>query len=219
MTKIKLFSFIALFISVIFFSCSDDNETINNDSSNKNVELFLNSFYKKDFKLGKSVVTKSKRPLSKLSKTVDFENYVVTEVLVGKDTRARGYIISDKNTENLIYFLDVDRIEYKITAVELEINETKIFYDINELDKYLSTDEFDLIKIIEDPEFEQPEDGIISFGKRYTYGAQFQGNDGNCYQGVYQATYFLGIKFTKDKAVKNENGVNIVVPCGTTYNP
>ena len=217
--KIKLFSFIALFISVTFLSCSNDNETIQNNSSNKNVETFLKSFYNQDFQLGKSVETTSKGALSHLSKTTEFENFIVTEVFVGEDTRARGYIITDKNTENLVYFLDVDRIEYKITAVELDINETKLFHDINELDEYLSTDGFDLIKIVEDPEFELPEDGTVSFRVRYSYGAPFTGNDGNCYQGVYQATYFLGIRFTKVTVVQNENGSKAYVPCGTSYQP
>ena len=122
---------------------------------------------------------------------------------------------ADKNS----YQMDPANTDEALTEVELDINETKLFHDINELDEYLSTDGFDLIKIVEDPEFELPEDGTVSFRVRYSYGAPFTGNDGNCYQGVYQATYFLGIRFTKVTAVQNENGSNAYVPCGTSYQP
>lgn len=225
--KSTLLYLIALFVSAtMLVSCSNDSETMTNETTNKNVETFLKSFYKQNSELGKAVDIKSKSETNALNRTIEMQSYLITEVFVGEDTRARGYIITEKSTNNFVFFLDVDRINYKLTTVKVESNETKHFNEINELDKYLSTDEFDFIKVIEDPDFEEPivtEPEPVTFRIRYTYGAPFTGIDGNCYQGVYQATYFLGIRFTKWTAVVEENSngnlVNAYVPCGTEYNP
>lgn len=220
--KLNIFTLIVLFISTnIFVSCSDENESPVNESSNKQVESFLKSFYNQNSELGSPVEFKSSTNSSALNRTAELESYLITEVFVGDDTRARGYLITEKSTNNLVFFLDVDRIDYKLTTVKVETNDTKVFNDINELEKYLSSDEFDFIKIIEDPEFEDPiqtEPDPVALRVRYDYGACVNG-----VQGVYQATYFLGIRFTKWTATVEENSngnlVHATVPCGTTYNP
>jgi hypothetical protein len=220
--KLALYSLIALFVSAsILVSCSNDNDTTTNETSNKNVETFLKSFYKQKSELGKPIEIKSKKETSTLNRTVEMQSYLITEVFVGEDTRARGYIITEKSTNDFIFFLDVDRIDYKLTTVKFETNETKQFNEINELEKYLSTDEFDFIKVIEDPDFEEPivtDPEPVTFRIRYSYGACVNG-----VQGVYQATYFLGIRFTKWTATVEENSngnlVHATVPCGTEYNP
>jgi len=45
------------------------------------------------------------------------------------------------------------------------------------------------------------------------------GNDGNCYQGVYEATYFLGIRLSSWESVTKDNGrlIQETVPCGEEY--
>lgn len=225
--KLTFYSLIALFFCAsIIVSCTNDNETTSKETSSKNVDTFLKSFYNKNSELGKPVEIKSNKSTNTLNRTVEIDSYLITEVFVGDDTRARGYIITEKATNEFVFFLDVDRIDYKLTTVKIESNDVKYFNEINELEKYLSTDEFDFIKVIEDPDFEEPvitEPDPVTFRIRYSYGAPFTGIDGNCYQGVYQATYFLGIRFTKWTAVVEENSngnlVNAYVPCGTTYNP
>ncbi len=220
--KLTLFSLIALFVSAtMLVSCSEDNETLTNETTNKNVDSFLKSFYKQNTELGKPLEIKTKNGDNTLSRSIELQGYLITEVFVGEDTRARGYIISDKLSSNFVFFLDVDRMNYELTTVKIESNETVNFDEINELEKYLITDEFDFIKIIEDPNFEEPvltNPQPIALGIRYSYGACVNG-----VRGVYQATYFLGIRLSKWSATTeiNENGnlVNATVGCNEEYNP
>lgn len=220
--KLTLFTLIALFVTVsIFVSCSNDNESPVNESSNKKVDSFLKSFYNQNSGLGKSVEMKSTSNSNALNKTAELQNYLITEVFVGDNTRARGYIITEKSSNNFVFFIDVDRIDYKLTTVKIETNETKYFNEINELEKYLITNEFDFIKVIEDPDFEEPiqtEPEPVAFRIRYSYGSCVNG-----VRGVYQATYFLGIRFTKWTATMVDNGgdhlSHATVGCNEEYNP
>jgi hypothetical protein len=53
--KSTLFSLIALFVSAtMLVSCSEDNVTLTNETTNKNVDSFLKSFYSKDYSFGTS---------------------------------------------------------------------------------------------------------------------------------------------------------------------
>ncbi|AWA31125.1 hypothetical protein HYN48_14065 [Flavobacterium magnum] len=150
----------------------------------------------------------------------------MTEVFVGDDLRPRGYLITEKETNDFLFFADVDRTDFKLTTFEPKSNPTKIFENINELDKYLSTDEFDLIKVIDAPEYVPPTEGEpVALKIKYTYGSQFIGVDGLCHQGVYQANYLFG--FIRISAVTatledNESGPgqhHATVLCGETYHP
>jgi hypothetical protein len=220
--KLALFSFIALFVSAcILVSCSNDSDTTNSETSSKNVETFLKSFYKQNSELGNPKEIKSRNETNTLNRTVEMQSYLITEVFVGDDTRARGYIITEKSSNDFVFFLDVNRLSYKLTAVKIETNETKHFNEINELEKYLSTDEFDFIKVIEDPEFEEPvvtDPEPVALRIRYSYGSCVNG-----VRGVYQASYFLGIRLSKVTATMetNENGnyVHATVGCNEEYNP
>ncbi len=149
--KLTLFSLIALFVSAtMLVSCSEDNETTTNETTTKNVDSFLKSFYKKKIELGKPLKINSDKDNNLLNRTTEIQNYSITEVFVGDDTRARGYIISDKETNEFLYFIDVDRVDYKLTSINIDENEMKISENINTLDNYLSTNEFDYIEIAED---------------------------------------------------------------------
>ena len=205
--------------TTIFVGCSKSEESIAVENSNKKVSTFLKSFYKENSELGSPLEIKSKAETNVLSRTAELESYLITEVFVGNDTRARGYLITEKSTNEFIFFIDVDRINYKLTSVKVETNETKYFNEINELEKYLSTNEFDFIKILEDPDFEEPvvtDPEPVAFRIRYTYGSCVNG-----VRGVYQASYFLGIRLTKVTAtmVENENGnlVHATVGCNEEY--
>lgn len=205
--------------TTITVSCSKSDKSIAVENSNKKVSTFLKSFYKENSELGSPLEIKSKVETNVFNRTAELESYLITEVFVGNDTRARGYLITEKSTNEFIFFIDVDRINYKLTSVKVETNETKYFNEINELEKYLSTNEFDFIKILEDPDFEEPvvtDPEPVAFRIRYTYGSCVNG-----VRGVYQASYFLGIRLTKVTAtmVENENGnlVHATVGCNEEY--
>ena len=129
--KLALFSFIALFVSAcILVSCSNDSDTTNSETSGKNVETFLKSFYKQNSELGNPKEIKSRNETNTLNRTVEMQSYLITEVFVGDDTRARGYIITEKSSNDFVFFLDVNRLSYKLTAVKIETNETKHFNEM-----------------------------------------------------------------------------------------
>lgn len=216
--KSTFLPFLVLFIAgSLLTSCSKEDETKQNISENAKVSSFLKSFYSKNFEFGKSANSKILKQ-SANSKTVEYSDIVITEVFVGDDNRARGYVITSKDNNVFLYFVDVDRIDYKLTQLDVAVNEKKVFENIEQIDKYTSTNEFDFIKVTQELIKENAQDGSVS-RIRYSYGASFTGIDGNCYQGVYQAHYFLGIRVSSIEAVQNENGSNAYVPCGSTYQP
>lgn len=149
--KSSLFSLLVLFVVTSFItSCSKDEQTNSNVSENAKVSNYLKSFYPTKFQLGKSIDTKISKATSEISKSIEVENVIITEVFVGDDTRARGYVITDKSTNQFLYFIDVNRIDYKLTSVKIDANETKVFENIEVLDKYISSNQLDFIKIAED---------------------------------------------------------------------
>lgn len=149
--KSSFFSLLVLFVITCFItSCSKDDQTNSNVSENAKVSNYLKSFYPTKFQLGKSVDTKISKATSAISKSIEVENVIITEVFVGEDTRARGYVITDKSTNQFLYFIDVNRIDYKLTSVKIDANETKVFENIEVLDKYISSNQLDFIKIAED---------------------------------------------------------------------
>ena len=225
--KTTFFTLLVLFIGTsLITSCSKEDETNIGVSENAKISNYLKSFYSKNYQLGKSVETKPEFNTNILNKSTEIENLIITEVFVGEDETARGYIITDKATNDLLYFIDVDRINFKLTSVKVDINDTKVFNNINDLDKYLSTDKFDYIKIAEDY---VPEENGDVLGKRrfwgtgYSLGAAFTGIDGGCYQGVYSNYYVFGINVSGDPSpvqTPNSSGSgthNLSIPCGTSY--
>lgn len=159
--------------------------------------------------MGKSVDTNPKSNLSSLNRSTEVENLIITEVFVGDATTARGYIITDKYTNNFLYFIDVDRANFKLTFVKVDINDTKVFNNINELDKYLSTDELDYIKIAEDY---TTGNSSVEERRFWGWGPMF---GGDCIGGVrtmYHTYYVLGVGVDTDPIMAN--GVPLTEPCG-----
>lgn len=166
--KNLFFSLLVVFtVTSIITSCSKDDEIDKNVSKNVKVLTYLKTFYKKDFKLGKSIDTKIPKTSSDLAKSTEIENLIVTEVFVGEDLKARGYVISNKFTNEFLYFIDVDRIDFKLMSVKIDLNEIIVINDINsDIEKYNSTNEFDFIKIAE--EFNS---GAVQSGKFWGFGS------------------------------------------------
>ena len=214
--KSAFFSLLVLFIGTsLTTSCSKDEETGKSVSENAKVSTYLKSFYSTNYQLGKSVDTKITKASSGLSKSTEFENFVITEVFVGEDTIARGYIITDKSTNDFLYFIDVDRVDFKLTSVQIDTNDTKVFNDINELDKYLSTDKLDYIKIAEDYAA-----GTSSVEERRFWGWGPSHPSGECINGheYWVHTYYVlgvGVSTVSDTS----SGEALWSPCGEYVNP
>jgi hypothetical protein len=214
--KSTFFPFLVLFIAgSLLTSCSKEDETKQSISENTKVSSFLKSFYSKNFEFGKSINSEIIKESSTLSKSVEVEDVVITEVLVGEDTRARGYIITSKSTNTFVYFVDIDRIDYKMTAVDIKINETKVINNIDEFDKYVATNEFDIIKVTQ--EYIEEQNSIDEkrpfWGWAYMQGPCGEAGEGMAY--VYHNHYICGIR---DQHIQQYSLVDanqpLIEPCG-----
>lgn len=196
--------------------CSDQNEALSDNSTNAKVSTFLRKFYSENFHLGKKVETIiAASPSASMLRTKEFDNVIITEVFVGNDVRARGYVITDKVSNDFLYFLDVDRTDFKLTSISIDVNETIVFNDINELDKYLATDELDYIKIAED--FANGNTTIEAnrfwgWGQGHPSGICVNGRD------YWVREYYVCWFGVSQGPVPGEGG-NLWSPCGEYVNP
>jgi len=147
MKQFKIFIFGSLFLmfgATIFWACSDEgsitpeNSELNFRITNENA--FISGFYHtSSWRKGASITTQD-----------SLRTYYVTGIIVGTDTRARGYIVRDNATSELLYFADVDRTNYVFKTVNLITEETETFDHINLHPDYGISDGFDMIKVIGD---------------------------------------------------------------------
>lgn len=219
--KLTLFALVALFISAtIFVSCSEDNETTTNETTNKKVDSFLKSFYSKSFNYGRKAEITIQTETSFLNRTASFEEVNLTEVFVGNQEKANGYVVTDKVTGEFLYFVNVDRTSFILTSVDIDKNEQLTFNNINSNENYANTNEFDFIEIA----LNDSNNGISNkigprfFGTGYSFGAN--SNTIPCFKGVYSNYYVFGINVTGEaEPVQNENGGNLSVPCDQVSYP
>lgn len=212
--KSTLFSLIALFVSAtMLVSCSEDNVTLTNETTNKNVDSFLKSFYSKDYSFGTSAKVNPNSQLSEIARYVSIEEMEVTEVFVSNETKARGYIVTDKNTGEFLYFIDVDRDTYILTSLDVKNSEQKTFNNINEIYNYFTTNEFDFIEIALDDSSNTDVSGRRFWGSQYNQGPCGEAGEGMAY--VYQDYYVLGIrvKHKQQFSLLDENQP-LIEPCG-----
>lgn len=210
MKKIMSFRILAIMLIAVIgiVSCSKD-ETESDLSKNAKISNYLNSFYKSGFVLGKSVESKRTSNYSAFSKTVELETVIITEVFVGDDSRARGYIITDKENSDFLYFVDVDRVEFKLTSVDIAANEQKLFENINDLDKYLSTDEFDFIEVAE--EIKNNPDYMTD--RRFWGWQEWIDCDRTTGMGIKMETYYVFGIGVKTRQVVGMDGGAVIEPC------
>lgn len=133
-----------VFGAVIFISCSNEESTTNPDSSLTNFRItnanaFIDDFYRTSWTTGVSATVED-----------SLKAYLVTEIIVGTDTRARGYLVKDKATNELLYFADVNRRDYVFTTIDLISEKVETFLEIDRHSDYGHSNEFDIIKIIDD---------------------------------------------------------------------
>lgn len=208
--KLNIFTLIVLFISTsVFVSCSDDSDTTTNDTTNKNVDTFLKSFYSKNYSFGESAKVNPNSQFSALSRTTTLEEYELTEVFVDNEAKARGYVITNKNTGEFLYFIDIDRDTYTLTSLDVKNSEQKTFNNIDEIYNYFSTNEFDFIEIALD------ETNSTSTSERRFWG--WQSWAGPCDQSTGQSTlmetyYVVGIG-VKTRKVVGLDGGDVIQPC------
>lgn len=210
--KSTLFSLIALFVSAtMLISCSEDNETTTNKTTN--IDSFLKSFYSKDYSLGTSAKVNPNSQLSSLARTATIEEMEVTEVFVSNETEARGYIITDKNTGEFLYFIDVDRDAYVLISLDVKNSEQKTFNNIDEIYNYFSTDEFDFIEIALDDNSNTDVAGRRFWGSQYNQGPCGEAGEGMAY--VYQDYYVFGIRVKHELQTSlTDSSQPLVEPCG-----
>lgn len=205
MKAIKL-KFIALAILVfgtfIFTGCSDegsiespDNSMLNYRITNENA--FIDEFYSTSWRTGVSASVRD-----------SLNTYVVTEIIVGSDTRARGYLVKDGAAKgDLLYLADVDRTGYVIKTVNLITEEWETITDIDKHPDYSISDKFDFIKIVDDGDYENQANGRPMFGSVIEPGACGPNTDGSpgCFRGFYVKKYFFWI-LASNEALTDDNG-------------
>jgi hypothetical protein len=217
--KNKFFSLLFICVgTVIISSCSNDNPTINENSQNlkenSKVSAFLKSFYSNEFEFGKSAnITKKSELTATLSKSIEVEDCIITEVFTTNSLQANGYVITDKVTGDFIYFIDVNRLTYKLTSVDITLNNSKIISNINNVESYFDTNEFDFIEIA------QQNYNINSINNR-TQAPKFWGSSysqGPCNQTTGLAQLFedyhvMGIRVQHEPSI-GVDGFNVYEPC------
>lgn len=196
--------FVLISSTLFFVSCSNEDAKID-ELSNKKIDTFLKSFYTTEYQIGNKTNVTIKNSNNLQQRTIQVENYSITEVFVGDSEKARGYIIENILTNEVESFIDVDRIEFKLTSVNFDNNQVKVQNNINQSPSYFLTDEFDMIKVITDPVYTNPGEPIYStFGWREEPGAC-----GNGFRGFYRAYFLFGIRWTSWEPVMEmgPNGV------------
>lgn len=216
MKKFNFFSNLAILLIAVFSitSCSKNDEV--DESENDAISSFAKSFYRQNISYGESAETKLKWPTSSLARTEEYGDVKITEIFVGNEERARGYAITSKDTDVLLYFVDVDRVEFKMTTIDIETDQVKIAGGINELEKYAITNQFDFIKIAQDLNTDL-NPGNVTNGWHYSYGSCRDGR-----RGVYRAYFLFGFQWTNWTAVQEPNSsgtgyTNATVACDEKY--
>lgn len=110
---------------------------INRNIELNNVSTFLNTYYLDGHNLGKSIITK-----------VDNQEVIVSEVLNTESNLLNGYIVVDKNNNELLYFMDYKRDTKEINAIDFKNNVTDLI-NLKKDDKFETFAKIDLIKEIE----------------------------------------------------------------------
>jgi hypothetical protein len=150
MKKVTRFAIMAMILaSSTFVGCSND-ESIKPSSdvvalsrstakkANSTEANFLGQTYNTSYTYGKSIETKDETG-TKLT---------VTEVIVGKDTKARGYVVNKTSDNTFLYFADFDRSANTMKATNMI---TKEVDKVEDVDKNVFYNEVggDMIQLID----------------------------------------------------------------------
>ncbi|RAR75693.1 hypothetical protein [Flavobacterium aciduliphilum] len=208
MKTIKSILFLLLVSTSILTSCSKD-ESNKNVSENTKVSTFLKSFYSKDFSFGKSIETTLIKSPSVASKIAEVDDMIITEVFIVDSQIARGYVFTSKDTNLFLYFVDVDRVDYKLTSYDIKADEIKTFENIDELIKYSTTNKLDMIKIALGSE----NDPNLTDKRRFWGSSYSQGPCIGDTAQLYEDYYVFGIRVSHHAAIGVDGG-DMFEPCG-----
>ena len=193
----KLFQksvFLLLSVALISISCTEENQEQNLNKKSK-ADLYLREFYKTDYHIGRSVESRIlKSNISENARTIEYEDVILEEVFIGEEEKARGYIVFDKYTDEFLYFVDVDRIDFKLTAYDASVNQTIIKENIHLLQEWAESNKLDFVKLFED--YNQAVNSGNQERRRF-WGWTGWTTVGGCDEGwqtVIRKHYILGIR-------------------------
>jgi hypothetical protein len=145
-TKILITACLLVVCSLIWVGCSENGDTTKQDpkeQTNAQQRIYSSdlSSYLSHFYGGASW-----RYGSSITETRSTQNYLIKEVIVGSDTRARGYVALD-NSGQPAYFIDVNRSSKVMTSVDLvsEVSDTVTHIDA---DPFYGVNQYDFLAII-----------------------------------------------------------------------
>lgn len=200
------------FFSLPVYSCDNDiqDENVVQQNLDNRDAVYLENFYSKAIKIGDSaniMLEQFNADVNQKSNQID--HYMISEVFVGNDLMARGYMFKNIDTNQNEIFVDVDRINFVLTSIDLVSSDVDIINNIDELPFYSTTNELDLLYSvdIDDPQ-------LVSNGWRYQLVAGCHATyDGNGEITGFAETinvrrYFLGF-------IRTFKEDNVNVPCGT----
>lgn len=167
MKNIKIL-FCVLVGTLVFTSCSQDEDVhfaepsqgssphLASKIDKGDVDKFINNFYGKSFVYGDSIQTSD-----------NLTSYMVKEIIVSTDTRARGYIAIDLSTKTPIGFIDVDRDNKMMKSIDLQTEEVDISGDLSE-DPVFNDNGYDFIELIEEGNKYQTQGWFVWVGWIFT---------------------------------------------------
>lgn len=184
-TKFFILKLLVFTFMISFISCSSESESNNIDegsivkreASIENANNFLNSFYKDDYYVSNSIET--------------FDENIkinVFEISLNTNLNTKGYLAIEAYTNKLLYFVNVDRTNNLLTIKDFTSDEYLVKDNIDKLNIYLETNNFDFIKIIEN--YNNSSSSYRRFWG-WSCGAEYSIEPGSCYRNcVY---YVLGM--------------------------
>jgi len=168
----------------------------------KDAKKFLNSYYGNNYILGDNMSITSNGNL--LQKSGTTEDISVATVTSQSEPNKTGYVVTENNSGNLIYFGETDNVENSFMGVDFDTADGSVaIIDIGGIGIGIITFPVDPVEPI-----------YTTLGWRYSYGSCRNG-----FRGVYRTYYFLGIRIGTAEAVLDDNGNNESVGCNEEYDP
>lgn len=203
----KFIPFLLLVLALGFNACSSENEEFQAEPTQ--AEKILDNFYSKSYEIGNAAnVGLEKFNYDLVQKSVQIDDYQVTEVFVGNDPIARGYLFENVNTNEIETFVDVDRNNYILTSVDIETNDVETTNNINQLTEYNDTNGFDLIGTINNDDAQNQTNGWRYELVEPCHAEYVDGEFIGFYETINVRRYALGF-------IRTYQALNQLVPCGT----
>ena len=139
MKKLLLLLLVITNFTTYAFKPKTNFNEISVSSTNEEINAYLVKFYQSKYSFGKSTSVLDEK------KSV----IILTEVILEGDKRARGYVAISKETDDFLFFVDIDRDKFEITTFDVTSNKIENFKNINKSENYNTTNEFDLIYSID----------------------------------------------------------------------